>query len=172
MFQQVFLIQFLFQNYIGQVTTTDNIDFKIENTTMKITPGPATPVRFFVQYSSLDSAPRLKQIRLNGREICNANTPQPAVERPEIQNRPNNNRRPDTSSSRPSSRPGVRDEDRPQSRPNQGVRDEDRPQTRPGQGIREQDRPQTRPVGRPTESDISGPVYVRPNLNQPIPSNM
>ncbi|CAH0758409.1 unnamed protein product [Diatraea saccharalis] len=71
-------------NWIGDVTTTDNIDFKIENTKMMIHPGPALAVRFFVQYNTLNPpTPKLKAIRLNGREICNADNPLPAVGRPE-----------------------------------------------------------------------------------------
>ncbi|RVE49130.1 hypothetical protein evm_006251 [Chilo suppressalis] len=71
-------------NWIGDVTTTDNIDFKIENTKMMIHPGPAVAVRFFVQYNTLNPpTPKLKAIRLNGREICNADNPAPAVGRPE-----------------------------------------------------------------------------------------
>ncbi|XP_075983908.1 uncharacterized protein LOC142981710 isoform X2 [Anticarsia gemmatalis] len=87
-------------NWVGDVTTTDNIDFKIENTEMRINPGPAVAVRFFVQYNSLSQTPKLRAIRLNGREICNANTPQPAPQGPQIPN----NRPPATSSS--TSRPG------------------------------------------------------------------
>ncbi|KAJ8712865.1 hypothetical protein PYW08_008169 [Mythimna loreyi] len=69
-------------NWVGDVSTTDNKDFKIENADMQINPGPAVGVRFFVQYNTLNKTPRLQMIRLNGREICNANTPQPV--RPDI----------------------------------------------------------------------------------------
>ncbi|XP_073948008.1 uncharacterized protein isoform X2 [Choristoneura fumiferana] len=96
-------------NWVGDVTTSDNIDFKIENTKMKIHPGPATAVRFFVQYNPLNKAPKLQAIRLNGREICNANNPLPAVERPDDDRR---------TTSRP--RPDLRPEDVPVSRPVQG----------------------------------------------------
>ncbi|KAI8441927.1 hypothetical protein MSG28_005599 [Choristoneura fumiferana] len=79
------------------------------NTKMKIHPGPATAVRFFVQYNPLNKAPKLQAIRLNGREICNANNPLPAVERPDDDRR---------TTSRP--RPDLRPEDVPVSRPVQG----------------------------------------------------
>ncbi|KAJ0173273.1 hypothetical protein K1T71_011449 [Dendrolimus kikuchii] len=63
-------------NWIGNVTTEDTIDFQIENTKMKLYPGPAFVMRFFVQYNKLGPNPRLRAIRLNGRDICNADTPQ------------------------------------------------------------------------------------------------
>ncbi|KAJ8711198.1 hypothetical protein PYW07_008440 [Mythimna separata] len=71
-------------NWVGDVSTTDNKDFKIENADMQINPGPAVGVRFFVQYNPLNKTPRLLMIRLNGREICNANTPQPSANLPGI----------------------------------------------------------------------------------------
>ncbi|XP_072934206.1 uncharacterized protein [Epargyreus clarus] len=139
-------------NWVGDVTTTDNTDFKVENTKMKIHPGPAVAVRFFVQYNSLNKVPKLQAIRLNGREICNADTPQPAIDRPEdsISNRPT--RRPETSNDRQErpveSRPVA---SRPSSRPTQS--------TRPS--IRPEDSPKTKPVfGQPAGE---GPVYVPTN---------
>lgn len=138
-------------NWVGDVTTKDNIDFKIENTNMKISPGPAVAVRFFVQYNTLNKVPKLVEIRLNGREICNAKTPQPA------------------DSSRP-----IRPETRPQtpSRPQTQTtvtrqQTGSRPQT---SDIKPEDRTETRPIqGRPTNE---GPVYVRPSNNAPIPSSI
>lgn len=147
-------------NWVGDVSTTDNMDFKIENTKMKIQPGPALSVRFFVQYNPLNKVPRLQAIRLNGREICNANSPQPAIDaidtvrppvsRPRPESRPENSR---PESSRPVDRPIERPEDiRPIERP-------DRPSERPQKpNIRPEDRPVTKPVyGRPSGD---GPVYV------------
>ncbi|XP_021196495.2 transmembrane protease serine 9 isoform X1 [Helicoverpa armigera] len=73
-------------NWVGDVSTTDNKDFKIENAEMQISPGPAVAVRFFVQFNPLNKTPRLQAIRLNGREICNANTPRPVDnDRPDLQ---------------------------------------------------------------------------------------
>ncbi|CAH0696692.1 unnamed protein product [Spodoptera exigua] len=63
-------------NWIGEVTTDDNIDFKIENTKTKISPEEPLSVRFFVQYKAQNFKPKLKAIRLNGREICNIEIPQ------------------------------------------------------------------------------------------------
>lgn len=132
--------------WIGDITTTDNIDFKIENTTLKITPGPATPMRFFVQYSGSDSTPKLQAIRLNGREICNADTPQPTVDIPDLSESTINVRRPDTSNGyRPNSRPDVRPEDYIQSRPVQSPN---------------------------VDSEYSRPVYVRPDSFIPNPSSI
>ncbi|XP_064292716.1 serine protease 43-like isoform X5 [Plodia interpunctella] len=160
-------------NWVGDVSTTDNIDFKIENTKMKIHPGPAVAVRFFVQYSPLNPpVPKLKAIRLNGREICNSDAPVPVqvYDNEDIQSRP------ESSTYRATSR----QTDRP--RPNQGSRPGDsrpvdsrpgdsrptdvrpidtysRPTSRPS-GIRPQDEVTTRPVqGTPAQD---GPVYVRP----------
>ncbi|CAK1589942.1 unnamed protein product [Parnassius mnemosyne] len=147
-------------NWVGDVTTTDNIDFKVENTKMKIHPGPAVAVRFFVQYNQLKTPiPRLQAIRLNGREICNANNPQPAVDRPE------------TSSSRPLSRPDST-LNRPQTGRPESNQETIRPvATRPVESrpqrpsIRPEDTPITRPVhGTPSNS---GPVYI-PTSNPPI----
>ncbi|XP_060806714.1 serine proteinase stubble isoform X3 [Amyelois transitella] len=178
-------------NWVGDVSTTDNTDFKIENTKMKIHPGPAVAVRFFVQYSPLNPpVPKLKAIRLNGREICNADTPVP-VQVYDAEDRPS---RPESSSYRPTSRQterprpndqGLRpndqnsrpsDQGRPNNqgiRPNEGSRPGDdvsrpvdtynRPTSRPSRptsGIRPQDEVTTRPVQGTPSQD--GPVYVRP----------
>ncbi|KAM3963970.1 proclotting enzyme-like isoform 2-T2 [Aphomia sociella] len=151
-------------NWVGDVSTTDNIDFKVENTKMKIHPGPAVAVRFFVQYSPLSPpAPRLKAIRLNGREICNADIPLPAIFRPdEDEERP---RRPQTTGRTPTRAPTRSPtSSRPETqRPSGSV---DRPTTydalRPDTII-------TRPVqGTPTND---GPVYVRP-VNEAVPSKI
>lgn len=140
-----------FQNWIGDVTTQDNIDFKVENTEKKISPGPALPVRFFVQYNPLNKTPRLQAIRLNGREICNANTRRPADDGPTFE--------------RPTQRPNV---------PDDSISSNTRPPVfRPTEirptDIRPEDRPQTRPV-QTRPNDVS-PVYVRP-VNSPSPTNM
>nr|XP_032528008.1 serine protease gd-like isoform X4 [Danaus plexippus plexippus] len=139
-------------NWVGDVTTTDNIDFKIENTRMKIHPGPAVAVRFFVQYSPLNKAPRLSAIRLNGREICNAKTPQPAIEVVETARPDPTSIRPRPETSRPVDRPVDRPIDRPVERPI------DRPVDRPSV--------QTRPVLRP--EDKTKPVYGRPSGDGPV----
>ncbi|XP_047538522.1 serine protease gd-like isoform X3 [Vanessa atalanta] len=156
-------------NWVGDVTTTDNIDFKVENTKMKIHPGPALSVRFFVQYNPLNKIPRLQAIRLNGREICNANSPQPAIDRVDTI-------RPDPTSSRPRLDSGLehsqtveRPIDRPVERPIDRPIDrplDSRPNKRPQKPIiRPEDKPETKPVyGRPSGE---GPVYVAPN-NRPI----
>ncbi|XP_022832030.1 uncharacterized protein LOC111360359 isoform X1 [Spodoptera litura] len=62
-------------NWIGEVTTDDNIDFKIENTKTKISPEEPLSIRFFVQYKAQNVTPKLKAIRVNGREICNIEIP-------------------------------------------------------------------------------------------------
>ncbi|XP_013167820.1 PREDICTED: serine protease gd-like isoform X5 [Papilio xuthus] len=145
-------------NWVGDVSTTDNIDFKIENTKMKIHPGPAVAVRFFVQYNPLKTPiPRLQTIRLNGREICNANTPVPADSI--LDSTSSGQSRPE--SGRPvSTRPVERPVERPvASRPVSSRPADSRPSIRP------EDTPVTRPVhGSPSSS---GPVYV-PTANPPI----
>ncbi|XP_045490567.1 serine protease gd isoform X3 [Pieris rapae] len=144
-------------NWVGDVTTNDNIDFKIENTNMKIHPGPAVAVRFFVRYDKLNKPPRVQAIRLNGREICKANA-NPTIDRPDLVSRPD---------SRPmsESRPDVAS--RPVERPVSTRPNEARPDTRPDSKpiIRAEDSPITRPVyGRPSGD---GPVYT-PTQNPPI----
>lgn len=61
---------------MGEVTTEDNLNFKIENTKMKLTPDSPTIVRFFIQYNNQGNVPRLHSILFNGREICNINKAQ------------------------------------------------------------------------------------------------
>ncbi|XP_063368860.1 serine proteinase stubble-like isoform X1 [Cydia amplana] len=130
-------------NWVGDVTTTDNTDFKIENTKMKIHPGPATAVRFFVQYNPLNKAPKLRAIRLNGREICNANNPQPAIDRPDER--------------RTTARPLRPDEARPVLRPD----DSSRPVLRPDDSSRPVLRPDDIPQAKPVQGQQAGagPVY-------------
>ncbi|XP_041971769.1 serine protease gd-like isoform X2 [Aricia agestis] len=145
-------------NWVGDVSTNDNIDFKIENTKMKIQPGPAVAVRFFVQYNPLNKVPRLQAIKLNGREICNANTPQPANSRPEeVTVRPA--KRPETTQeTRPEVRPETRPETRPVARPNERPTETWPVDSRPNsQGSQ---KPST--ASRPSEQ---GPVY-RPSSQQ------
>ena len=54
------------------MSTRDNQLFQILNLEKKIEPGPATAVRFFVQYHEKPQSiiPALESIRLNGRMIC------------------------------------------------------------------------------------------------------
>ncbi|GBP45824.1 Serine protease gd [Eumeta japonica] len=181
-------------NWIGDVTTTDNIDFKIENTKMKIQPGPAQAVRFFVQYNQLSKVPRLQAIRLNGREICNANNPLPAVDRPDTS--------PDEFSTRPigdvpnRSEPVTQRQNRPEiitqrpSRPEGSTQRSTRPELI-GQKPNRQDyatqrpsRPNTprpqdvvtaaisqdpfRPVLRPEDRPETRPIQGRPSDNGPV----
>ncbi|XP_047999541.1 proclotting enzyme-like isoform X4 [Leguminivora glycinivorella] len=146
-------------NWVGDVTTTDNTDFKIENTKMKIHPGPATAVRFFVQYNPLNKAPKLQAIRLNGREICNANNPQPAIDRPDERRTTTRPLRPDDTQSRPVSRPddSLRPGLRPDDTGRPGLRPDDIPQAKPVQG-------QQTGAG-PVYSSTQGPPQNPVNLN-------
>ncbi|XP_039751836.1 serine protease gd-like isoform X5 [Pararge aegeria] len=176
-------------NWVGDVTTTDNIDFKIENTKMKIHPGPAVAIRFFVQYNVLNKIPRLHAIRLNGREICNADHPQPAIDRvdsirpePTSISRPESGSRPSVSrpaESRPNQRPSDGSSDsRPSvSRPSETRPSDSRPAQRPGETqtrptiiIRPEDKPQTKPVyGRPSGD---GPVVDPDEYWSPGPATL
>ncbi|XP_072934208.1 uncharacterized protein [Epargyreus clarus] len=83
----------LLGSWLGHVTTSDNTDFRVENTTIKIHPDKPLAVRFFVRFDPLVKVPRLHAIRLNGREICNADRPEPTNDGPgdSILNRPNIN---------------------------------------------------------------------------------
>lgn len=69
---------FIFQNWVGEVTTENNIDFKIENTNLTIKPG-SLAIPFFIQYKAGDTPPKLVSIRFNGKEICQVEKP-PVVE--------------------------------------------------------------------------------------------
>lgn len=60
----------IFQNWLGEVTTTDNKDFKIANENVMVIPGKPLYVPIFVQYNASLAPPKLKAIRLNGKEIC------------------------------------------------------------------------------------------------------
>ncbi|KAJ0173271.1 hypothetical protein K1T71_011447 [Dendrolimus kikuchii] len=71
----------LIGNWIGEVTTQDNMDFKIESKDMQINPNEPANVRFYVRYNPTDVAPKLKSIKLNGREICNVDRLETAVDR-------------------------------------------------------------------------------------------
>lgn len=62
-------------NWIGEVTTVDNLNFKIESTNMKLTPEAPLSVRFFIQYNSKNAIPKVHTILFNGKEICNADNP-------------------------------------------------------------------------------------------------
>ncbi|XP_004928951.1 clotting factor C isoform X2 [Bombyx mori] len=183
-------------NWIGDVTTQDNMNFKIESTQTKINPGPATAVRFFVQYNTLNKAPRLLAIRLNGREICNANNPQPALESPlsSGDSKPNrfvtastgrpqtqpNRRQQTTPSPRPTSRPLNTDSRTPETeRPQIPIRRPQDPVVRPqipdtrtqSPDVRPEHLLQTRPVqGRPS-TEAERPVYVKP-VNSANPSSI
>ncbi|CAH4030722.1 serine protease gd-like isoform X1 [Pieris brassicae] len=135
-------------NWVGDVTTNDNIDFKIENTNMKIHPGPAVAVRFFVRYDKLNKPPRVQAIRLNGREICKANA-NPTIDRPDLVSRPD---------SRPIS----------ESRPDVASRPVERPvSTRPNEA-RPETRPDSKPIIRAEDSPITRPVYGRPSGDGPV----
>ncbi|XP_050353335.1 serine protease gd-like isoform X2 [Nymphalis io] len=155
-------------NWVGDVTTTDNIDFKVENPKMKIHPGPALAVRFFVQYNPLNKIPRLQAIRLNGREICNANSPQPAIDRVDTIGPTSSRPRLEAGSenSRPLERPvDSRPNERPIDTPEEN-RPIDRPQKRPIERtqkpyLRPEDKLETKPINR-KPSGI-GPVYVPSN---------
>lgn len=59
------------QHWVGNTTTQDNVEFIIENDNLQIQPDHPMTVRFFVQYDPLNTAPRLRMLRLNGRDICN-----------------------------------------------------------------------------------------------------
>ncbi|XP_059048191.1 clotting factor C-like isoform X2 [Achroia grisella] len=168
-------------NWVGDVSTTDNIDFKVENTKMKIHPGPAVAVRFFVQYSPLSPpAPKLKAIRLNGREICNADIPRPDTFETVQDGEPTRNPKPRPQQTKPqptkpSTRPTKVEVEKPveqsswsnQPSNQRPINTPDRPTLY--EGLKPQDTPITRPVhGTPTNS---GPVYTPP-VNEPIPSKI
>ncbi|XP_075983669.1 uncharacterized protein LOC142981555 [Anticarsia gemmatalis] len=58
-------------NWLGEVSTDDHINFKIQNADIVISPGQPKTLKFFVQYKQ-NVAPKLKTILFNGQQICHA----------------------------------------------------------------------------------------------------
>ncbi|XP_044740743.1 serine protease Hayan-like [Chrysoperla carnea] len=65
----------LLGNWFGEVSTNDHVLFTITTRKKTLGPGPATPIRIYVEYPDLDSVPTLRSISLNGRKICPLTTP-------------------------------------------------------------------------------------------------
>lgn len=64
-----FVIFVTFQNWFGEVTTLDNIHYKIK----KVKPihiWDVVKVRFFIKYNPILPAPNLKEIRINDKVMC------------------------------------------------------------------------------------------------------
>ncbi|XP_075984044.1 chymotrypsin-like elastase family member 2A isoform X2 [Anticarsia gemmatalis] len=74
----------LLGNWIGEVATKDNMNFKIENTELRITPDKPVDLRFFVKYDLISPAPQLQVIKFNGREICDVKALKPITPAPAI----------------------------------------------------------------------------------------
>ncbi|GAB0092391.1 transmembrane protease serine 9-like [Sergentomyia squamirostris] len=66
-------VQSLGTNYRFSVTTTDNMEYRMDDRSFKLRPAEQTDLRFFVRYSSYQT-PRVKEVRLNGQIICRSAT--------------------------------------------------------------------------------------------------
>ncbi|XP_046385994.1 uncharacterized protein LOC124155875 isoform X2 [Ischnura elegans] len=121
----------LLGTWLGEVSSLDNIHYTIWNGRRKVNPGPPLSVKIFVKYSDQEyEPPRIKTIRLNGRQICPKDKASPMPAPP-----------------RPPPRPNL-----PGKRPSQGTK----PTTRPsGQKPRPQatTRPQNKPSQKPSTSN-------------------
>ncbi|XP_075983831.1 chymotrypsin-like protease CTRL-1 [Anticarsia gemmatalis] len=62
-------------NWIGEVSTNDHMNFKIENADFEISPGMPTVVNFFVDFDPENVLPTVRYILFNGLKICNAEMP-------------------------------------------------------------------------------------------------
>lgn len=54
--------------YFNDVTTTDYIEYRIENKNLKLNPGRTLLMNVYIRFT--DKVPLIKQIRLNGQNIC------------------------------------------------------------------------------------------------------
>lgn len=70
------------QNWVGDVTTTDNIDYKIENKNIKIHPSKPLEIRFYVNYNQKNPSPKIMEIWMNGLLICNTTAPKVIIDVP------------------------------------------------------------------------------------------
>jgi len=64
--------------YFNDVTTRNNVEFRVENKNFKLDPGRTLVMNIHVKYSGY-TTPLLEQIRLNGQSIC-ADVPRVAVQ--------------------------------------------------------------------------------------------
>ncbi|GBP45819.1 Serine protease gd [Eumeta japonica] len=76
-------IAYLRSNWDAEVSTKDNIDFKIENPDLRINATPVKSLRLFAKYDILQGPPKIVSIRLNGREICDTDDPLPTAAKQE-----------------------------------------------------------------------------------------
>ena len=67
-------------NFIGDVSSPDNVDFTILNLKMRLTPGPPHPVRIFAAFGDRDDIPYIANIKLNGRTICGSGHPEQSAD--------------------------------------------------------------------------------------------
>lgn len=54
--------------YFNEVSTSDYMEYRVENKNFKLDPGRTLVMNVYVRYA--DRAPLLKQVRLNGQNIC------------------------------------------------------------------------------------------------------
>lgn len=61
---------FLFQSSFGEVSSSDNLSYKIENKQQNLNPGTHLQITISVVYNSFYLTPRVQTVRLNGQQIC------------------------------------------------------------------------------------------------------
>lgn len=54
--------------YFNDVTTNDYIEYRVENKNLKLDPGRTLVMKVYVRFT--DKVPLIKQIRLNGQNLC------------------------------------------------------------------------------------------------------
>lgn len=55
---------------MGEVSSNDNIKFTILNLEQRLKPGPPVLSRIMVKFDRSTGSPKVRLIRLNGRQIC------------------------------------------------------------------------------------------------------
>lgn len=66
----VIRVNSLFQNWFGQVTTSDNMVYDIRKPDFILPAGAILIVRFFVKFNLARTIPSIEMIKLNGNTVC------------------------------------------------------------------------------------------------------
>lgn len=86
-----------FQNWFGEITSSDNKEFLIHDARYRVRGGRPFTVRFFVKFNRAQIIPSVSVIRFNGKTVCGASKIEEAIDKVEatgIIMRPNNTNRP------------------------------------------------------------------------------
>lgn len=60
----------VFQSWMGEITSNDNVKFTVLNLNQRLRPGTPVLSRVMVKFNPSMGSPRVRFIRLNGRKIC------------------------------------------------------------------------------------------------------